>query len=188
MLKKLTNKLFLFIGLAVLAVSPVSQLYATSKSKEDFTPLQGVFSDAEDIDYKGLQAHLHHEFKDVTLLKDALFPMLPQKLRGSKDRHELLEWQGDAVLELIVTDRLLEIFPDEDRPPLNKLRQELVRNKTLTDIFYENLDIEQFLPRPESEYIICNVVEALIGAVYRDSAPNGMTPCHKTSPTPFKRG
>lgn len=147
---------------------------SNNPNKELFPPVAAIFSPEQDIDYPRLQAHLHHKFQNPDLLRDALFPMLPARLQGNENDFDLLEWQGDAVLELVMTDRLMEIFPGHHRGHLDQLCSHLVKNKTLTEIYLWNLDLERYLPLPDGPYEICNVVEALVGAIYKDDRRNGL--------------
>lgn len=165
---------FILSVFAVLLVQ-ISPLVAGKKqNKESFPAVEELFSKDQDIDYKGLSHYLHYEFKDKTLLRDALHPMLPAILGSNKDRFDRLEWLGDSVLETAVIEKLLAIFPEARRGIIDQIRENLVKNQTLTDVFYLNLDIEQFLPYPRGQtYEPCNVVEALVGAFKQDDKVNG---------------
>ncbi len=90
--------------------------------------------------------------------------------------NERLEFLGDAVLELIVTEELYERFPDKPEGDLTSYRAALVNAKMLSEIAVA-LGINEFvlLSRGEAkdvgrarQYILANAFEALIGALYLD--------------------
>ncbi len=143
-------------------------------NKESFTPQPEVFSQSAEIDYVGLQTHIHYRFKNKDLLRDALHPMLPSHLNSSKKQFDRLEFLGDSILGCIIRERLVDLFPDQDRGNLAQLYDFLTRNKTLTEAYLWNLDLEKYLPFPSQNYEICNVAEALIGAIRRDDDQSGM--------------
>lgn len=90
--------------------------------------------------------------------------------------NERLEFLGDAVLELVVTERLFADFPERPEGELTALRAALVNSEMLAKIGRE-LGIEPFLLMSRGEakdtgrarsFLIANSVEALIGALYLD--------------------
>ena len=91
------------------------------------------------------------------------------------DHNERLEFLGDAVLELIVTEHLYKNLPNPEGE-LTNLRSALVRGQTLSEIA-NTLDMNEhlFLSRGEAksegkarQLILANAFEALIGAIYLD--------------------
>ena len=92
------------------------------------------------------------------------------------DHNERLEFLGDAVLELIVTEYLYKNYPNPEGE-LTNWRASLVNGTSLAAVAKE-LGIEQFimLSRGEAkdknskarQYIMANAVEAIIGAIYLD--------------------
>ncbi|MBL0941141.1 MAG: hypothetical protein IBJ00_00165 [Alphaproteobacteria bacterium] len=146
-----------------------------SKNKESYHLIEENFSQSDEIDLKGLYRHIHYEFQDETLLKAALHPLLPVNLQNSQLKHQHLEFLGDAVLGLIIRERILELFPDQPRALHNDLYVLLTQNKTLAEVYKNNLKIEAYLPYPgvkTCEY--CNVIESLIGAIFSDNQQNGL--------------
>src|SRR3989344_1891329 len=96
------------------------------------------------------------------------------------DHNERLEFLGDAVLELIVTDFLYRTYTLPEGEMTN-LRSAIVRGEMLSKIAGE-MGIEEYLllSRGESkdtgkarQYILANAVEAVIGAVYEDQGYDG---------------
>ncbi|MBI5405375.1 MAG: ribonuclease III [Candidatus Kerfeldbacteria bacterium] len=90
--------------------------------------------------------------------------------------NERLEFLGDAVLELVVTEELYDKFPNPEGD-LTNLRASLVNARTLAQVALGlNFDAYLLLSRGESKdtnskarhSILANAVEALIGALYLD--------------------
>lgn len=90
--------------------------------------------------------------------------------------NERLEFLGDAVLELAVTERLYSDFPDRPEGELTSLRAALVNSDMLAKIGGD-LGVEQFLMMSRGEakdkgrarqFLVANAVEAVIGALYLD--------------------
>ncbi len=90
--------------------------------------------------------------------------------------NERLEFLGDAVVELIVTQFLYAKFPDKPEGELTNLRAALVRRDTLSEIGKE-LGFEQYLRLSRGEagnggkakaMILSNTAEAFIGALFLD--------------------
>lgn len=153
---------------------------SSKKNKDSYELIEENFSKGDEINIKGLYKHLHYTFQNETLLRQALHPLLPPRLRSSELKYEHLEFVGDAVLGLIIREHILDLFPNQKRGLLNDLYSSLTQNKTLADVYKKNLTIEQYLPYPGKitcEY--CNVVEALIGAIYNDDAKNGLNNSRK---------
>jgi ribonuclease-3 len=96
--------------------------------------------------------------------------------------NERLEFLGDAVLEIIVTENLYNRFPDTPEGDLTNWRASLVNAKMLA-VVGAKIKLEKFilLSRGESkdsnskarQYILANAVEALIGAIYLDQGIKG---------------
>ncbi len=97
--------------------------------------------------------------------------------RGTKLEHnERLEFLGDAVLELIVTDFLFRKFKDKTEGELTAYRSALVNTVTLSSVA-ASLNMGEFLLLSKGEakdtgrarqYILANTLEAFIGALYLD--------------------
>src|SRR3989344_5936020 len=90
------------------------------------------------------------------------------------NHNERLEFLGDAVLELIVTEELYKKYPEKAEGDLTNWRAALVNAKMLTSVA-EELGFNEFLLLSRGEtkelgkaraYILANTFEALIGAIY----------------------
>lgn len=117
------------------------------------------------------------EFKDINLLRQVFVhrSYLNENIGFELDHNERLEFLGDAVLELVVTEYLYKNF-DNPEGELTNLRSALVKGAMLSMIAGE-LEIEKYLylSRGESksegksrQLILANAFEALIGAIYLD--------------------
>ena len=93
------------------------------------------------------------------------------------EHNERLEFLWDAVLELIVTDNLYKQFSDKSEWELTDIRSALVRGKNLARISKDlNFPEYLFLGNGEelwwwrqNEYLLANVLEAFLGAIYIDN-------------------
>ncbi len=91
--------------------------------------------------------------------------------------NERLEFLGDAVLELVVTEELYQKFPEKPEGELTSYRAALVNSKTLSDVGVA-LELNDFLRLSRGEakdvgrarqFILANAFEALVGAIYLDT-------------------
>jgi ribonuclease-3 len=128
-------------------------------------------------DIEDLSNKIKIKFKNLDLLRTALtHRSYLNENRGYKlDHNERLEFLGDAVLELVVTDYLYTNFPNPEGE-LTNWRASLV-NKDMLAKVSRSLEIEEYLlmSRGESkdtgrarEYLLANAMEAIIGAIYLD--------------------
>jgi len=129
--------------------------------------------------FKKLQEKIEVEFKNIDLLKEALtHRSYPNENNSWPHRNnERMEFLGDAILELVVTDYLFNNFKDKEEGDLTIYRAALVNTKALSSVASEiGLDEEILMSRGEKkdfsgkarESISANSVEALIGAIYLD--------------------
>lgn len=176
-MRKYINRIFNFssITTSFLIIFSSLNLEAINPNKEVFQPDPAIFSSSPAIDYEGIETHIHYKFKNRDLLRDALHPMLPRGLVSNSTTFDQLEFSGDSVLGSIIRKRLIHLFPTQNRGDLTQIYNLITCNKNLTVQFLFQLDLEKFLPLPTQGYKICNVVEALIGAIDEDDPVNGMT-------------
>jgi ribonuclease-3 len=117
-------------------------------------------------------------FEDKRLLEQAFtHRSYLNENRGLKLSHnERLEFLGDAVLELAVTDFLYRKYPNQPEGVLTSYRSSLVNAVTLAEIGAEiGLNGHMLLSRGEAkdtgrarQIILANAMEAVIGAIYLD--------------------
>ena len=126
-----------------------------------------------------IQKKIGFKFKGTGLLEEALThrSYLNENPRWHHHNNERLEFLGDAVLELVVTEELFSRFPKREEGKLTVLRAALVNSKSLYEVANTiGLDKELLLSRGENkdaegkgrETISANAVEAVIGAIYID--------------------
>lgn len=125
-----------------------------------------------------LEKKLGVSFKNEDLLTEALThrSYLNEYPRWRLPQNERLEYLGDAVLELIVSDELFAKFPDYPEGKLTVLRAALVNYQMLARVAEEiGLDDFILMSRGERkdtgkarEVILANAIEAVIGAMYLD--------------------
>jgi len=130
-------------------------------------------------DLKNLQKKLGVNFNDENLLRQALVhrSYLNENPTFPTGHNERLEFLGDAVLELVVTEFLYLKFTDRPEGDLTSWRASLVNSKMLYEIT-PVLEIEDFLYLSKGEakdknkksrqFILADCVEAVIGAIYLD--------------------
>lgn len=95
---------------------------------------------------------------------------------NASDSYERLEFLGDAVLDLIVTEIIFDEYPDENEGFLTKLRAKLVKGDALAE-YARQLELSDMLVLGEraqgqgiefSKSVLSDVFEALIAAIYLD--------------------
>jgi len=128
---------------------------------------------------KNLENKIGYSFKNERLLEEALThrSYLNENPREGISHNERLEFLGDAVLELAVTEDLYSRFPQYEEGTLTSFRAALVNYIMLASIARE-IGLDGFLRLSKGEakdtgrareVILANAMEALIGAIYLDS-------------------
>lgn len=125
--------------------------------------------------YKKLEEKIGIQFKDENMLRGAfIHRSYLNEHKGSKfESNERLEFLGDAVLELVVTEYLYKNYPNPEGE-LTNWRSALVKGEMLAKIARElSLGDYLFLSKGEEksggrdkDYLLANTFEALIGAIY----------------------
>lgn len=129
-------------------------------------------------DLVALQKILGAQFHDLNLLRSAIThrSYLNEHKEATWDHNERLEFLGDAVLELVVTDFLFKKYPDKPEGELTAVRAALVNTASLSAAS-EKLGVNDYLLMSKGEakdvgrarqYILANIFEACIGALYMD--------------------
>ena len=123
-------------------------------------------------DFNKLSKKLGYQFNDESLLKQA---MTHRSFKGA--HNERLEFIGDSLLGMVVAEALYFAFPKATEGELTRMRSQIVKGQTLTEVAKE-LDLSQWLLLGPGEMksggcrresILEDAVEAIIGAVYLDS-------------------
>jgi ribonuclease III len=124
-----------------------------------------------------LEVRIGYKFRNTLLLAEALtHPSLGFETKQPHFDNQRLEFLGDAVLQLIFTEHLFQLFPGSTEGELTKLRARLVSRDGLKDRAGE-LGLGPFIMMGRGEEatggrkrasILANTFEALIGAMYLD--------------------
>ncbi len=137
-------------------------------------------------DYAAIEELLGHHFQNPDLLRQALVhrSYLNENPSFPLGHNERLEYLGDAVLELVVSEYLYHHYPNPEGD-LTNWRASLVNAKALSDVA-KDLDLDTWLLMSRGEAkdkqskarqnIHANAIESLIGAIYLDS---GLEPAKK---------
>ena len=130
-------------------------------------------------DFSKLEERIGIKFKNLDYLRQSVVhrSYLNENPNFGLYHNERLEFLGDAVLEIVVTEFLYHSYPDTDEGNLTNWRASLVNSKMLARMA-EEIGLEEYLYLSKGEskdtnskarqYIIANAVEALIGAIYLD--------------------
>jgi len=124
-----------------------------------------------------LQQRLGYQFRDIGLLKLALtHPSVAHEVSSPAPHNQRLEFLGDSVLSLVLTQELYEKFINVSEGPLTKARAQMVNRKTLADQA-QRLGLGEHLIMSKGEEInggrqrrsaLADTFEALLGAVFLD--------------------
>ena len=133
----------------------------------------------EEKNLEKLQKNIAINFKNKILLRQAMTHRshINEHLDTKIGHNERLEFLGDAVLEIVVTEYLFLNFKNIPEGDLTNWRASLVNAKMLHEVA-EDLKIEDFLYLSKGEakdknkksrqFILANAIEAIIGAIYLD--------------------
>ena len=121
---------------------------------------------------KDLEIILDYSFKHHNLLQQSLI----HKSFDNNKNNEKLEFLGDRVLGLVISKKLIEIYPEEKEGIIDKKFANLVNKKTCSNIA-KKINIKRFMflgtsqksLERSSDKIMSDCLEALIGAIYLDS-------------------
>src|SRR5258706_2358397 len=134
------------------------------------------------IDFSKFEEKTKIFFKDKSLLKQAFThrSYINENPSATLSHNERLEFLGDAVLELIVTDFLYKKYPNYTEGELTALRSALVNAIIIAEIAGD-IGMNDYLLLSKGEtkdtgkarqYILANTYEAFIGAMYLDQGYN----------------
>jgi len=129
-------------------------------------------------DFSKLENLLGIEFKNKDLLIQAFVhrSYLNENPSFRLHHNERLEFLGDAVLELVVTEYLYKTYPNKGEGELTNWRAALV-NARMLSLVAQQLDFNEFLLLSRGEeketgkarqYILANTFEAFVGSLYLD--------------------
>lgn len=130
------------------------------------------------MDTAKIEQELSLQFNNPEILTNAFIHRSYLNEGGSVDlpSNERLEFLGDACLELIVSEHLYHTYPNEPEGVLTNYRSALVNTQSLAETA-QQLNLGGYLMMSkgeeegggrESEHLLANTFEALIGAIYLD--------------------
>lgn len=136
------------------------------------SPVQGQASGMTG-DLKKLQERLGYKFKDEGLLVQALTHSSYANEKDLPNNYQRLEFLGDAVIELIISQKLFKLFPEASEGALSKYRAQLVCDSSLASRA-QHLDMgrcillgktggDRFRPA-----LLADIFEAVVGAIFVD--------------------
>ncbi len=135
------------------------------------------------MELEKLEKSIFYSFKNQEFLKEALThrSYLNENPSWKVSHNERLEFLGDAVLELVVTEILFKKYPNSAEGQLTSFRAALVNYQMLAEVS-KVIELENSLLLSKGEakdmgrardVILANAIEALIGAIYLDGGYDG---------------
>ncbi len=125
-----------------------------------------------------LEDRIGYKFRNPLLLAEALtHPSLRNETHRDHFDNQRLEFLGDAVLQLVITEHLFGYFETEPEGKLTKLRSRLVSREALT-VHAAAIELGNYLMMGRGEEVsggrhrhstLADAFEALVGAIYLDS-------------------
>lgn len=124
------------------------------------------------------EKQIGYVFKDISLLKKALShkSYVNEKRLQANKHNERLEFLGDAVLELGISDMLFQYFPQHREGAMSKIRASLVNEVALAEQA-RKIDLGKYLflgkgeeqcQGREKDSLLSDAYEAVLGAIYLD--------------------
>ena len=121
--------------------------------------------------YKEFEKIIKYSFKKMSLLEKAL----THKSLNNDINNEKLEFLGDRVLGLIISEKLLEKYPNEKEGIIDKKFANLVNKKTCT-LIAKRINLKKYIMlgtthkklERSADKISSDCLEAIVGAIYLD--------------------
>ncbi len=131
---------------------------------------------------KSLEEEIGFKFRNSLFLAEALtHASLAYETHRPHFDNQRLEFLGDAVIQLVLTDELYQRFPEHNEGNLTKLRAQLVSRNALAG-YAEKISLGSYLMMGKGEEasggrerasILADAFEALAGAIYLDAGLEG---------------
>jgi ribonuclease-3 len=128
-------------------------------------------------DYEKLQEIIEYKFNNLEVLRTALtHKSYAAEYGGKKSYNERMEFLGDSILSAVIVETLYLIYTNESEGKLSQLRAQIVSAPNLS-IWAKKINLGDyiFLGKSEDvfearnrESLLCDVFEAVVGAVYLD--------------------
>jgi ribonuclease-3 len=115
-----------------------------------------------------IQNRINYQFKNTKLLEQAF---RHRSLLGGTENNERLEFLGDAVLDLVISSHLFQLYPNATEKDLTTLRSKLVDGRACLG-YTLSKSLDEFLLLGKGEEpknsILADLFESIVGAVYVD--------------------
>ena len=126
-----------------------------------------------------LEKQINYKFKNIALLKEAITHSSFQKnnFKVNKKNYERLEFLGDRVLGMVLSEYLFKNFPKAKEGVLDNYLQNFVNQDNLFN-YAKKINLSKFLKTQKGDNlennksILSDVVESIIGAIYIDTGLN----------------
>ena len=125
--------------------------------------------------FNSLQKKINIKFKNLNYLKKSV----THKSYDSVNNYEKLEFLGDRILGLVISKKLIELYPDEKEGVLDKKLASLVNKNRCLEIA-KIIDLEKYVlvgnknkKNKIETKIVADSIEALIGAIFYDKGLEG---------------
>ena len=133
--------------------------------------------------YEHIYEILDYRFENCELLKQALTRQSAigeRNPNASEKSYQRLEFFGDSIISLIITELIYDVFPEKSEENLTPLRSDIVKNDTLAELaIMHNLGNYLIIGRGEEKQklrqnknILADIIEAIVAAVYLDCNKN----------------
>lgn len=129
------------------------------------------------MNYASLEQKIGCKFKNPRLLKEALThrSYINENRANDVPHNERLEFLGDAVLQIVVTEHLFNLFPTKMEGELTAIRSHIVNSERASEVS-DSLGLNDFLFLSRGEQkdiksrrvILANAFEAILGAIRLD--------------------
>jgi ribonuclease-3 len=128
-------------------------------------------------DIEKLKFKIGHDFKNKLLLREAMTHRTYAVENSLPYDNQRLEFLGDAVLEIVLSEHLFLLYPDSREGELTKMRSAMVNQSSLAKLA-RNIDLGSFMITGKGEKesggcdrdsTLSDLFEALIGAFYLDT-------------------
>ena len=124
-----------------------------------------------------LEKQINYKFKNIALLKEAITHSSFQKNNLKVINYERLEFLGDRVLGLVLSEYLFKNFPEAKEGVLDNYFQKFANQDNLFN-YAKKINLSKFLKTQKGDNlennksVLSDVVEAIIGAIYIDIGLN----------------
>ena len=129
-------------------------------------------------DFNSLELKIDYTFNNKSLLKKCLTHPSYANEHGTdkNDNNQRLEFLGDAVLEMIITDKLYHDFDKDDEGVLTNKRANIVCEENLAKVAID-IELYKYILHSNgmtqddikvNKNILCDSIESLIAAIYLD--------------------